>query len=235
MKAIVKKIVLIGTLLAAGNAAASIVEDVCPYVGADYRQLWIKGRGFWSDRVAKSFPGGTLFIGAKFTENFGMEAGYNWSVHKHSTTNVVFPNPGLVTRTGRVIPTTGNIKARTRFTSFYVDLNGYVPLDNCWELIGSIGLGSMKPKLSVTVINAGTLLPAQQTALQSINGRARSVWRVGVGAQYLFTESVGVRGLVRYEGTDGLRIHNNNINAFGISQKAFKDAVSLALGFFVRF
>lgn len=235
MKTFIKLCTFIFAMFCTTQVLAAITENICPYVGADYRQIWIKGRGFWSNRVAKSLPGGTLYVGAKFTENFGIEAGYNWSVHKAHVSNVTFGSPGIVTATASVISNFGTIHTRTRFNSFYVDLNGYVPLDNCWELIGTIGLGSMKPKLNVTVVNFGTLTGAQVTALQTISGSARAVWRVGVGAQYLFTETVGARFLVRYEGTDGLRVHNNNFNAFGIGNKAFKDIVSAQLGIYVRF
>lgn len=235
MKQLIKTLVLVCTLMVVGSATASIVDDICPYVGVDYRQIWVKGRGIWSDRVHKSFPGGTLYLGAKFTENFGFEVGYNWTVNKHKSALISFNNPGVVLPSGFVAANSGLISTKVRFNSFYVDLNGYVPLQNCWELIGTIGAGSMKPKIGVTVINNGTLTPLQIVALQSANGKARAVWRVGVGAQYLFSENVGVRGLIRYEGTDGLRINTNNGQAFFIGDKAFKDAVTAQLGVFVRF
>ncbi len=228
MKHTGKSLMLVAALLASGSAAANIIDDICPYLGVDYKQLWIKGKGFWSNKIAKSFPGGTVYLGTKFTECFGAEVGYSWTMRKHHTGlisgGVLFP-----------LPNNATVRTHTHFNSFHFDLNGYVPLDNCWELIGSLGIASMKPKVSAVVVNQGSLTNNQVNMIQSVNGKSKAVWRVGVGAQFLFTECVGARAILRWEATESLRVHGLGVGSEHHNRKAFKDAVSLAAGLFVRF
>lgn len=264
MKQIAKSLVLVGAMVSAGGAAASFLDDICPYAGIGYKQNWTKGKGFWHNKVAKSFPGGEVFIGAKFTENFGAELGYDWTASKKKTgafgrgrfnNNNVFGFTNFNSNDLRV-------RTKTRFQAFYLDLMGYLPLDNCWELIGAVGISSMKAKVHarvhqnnrglVTGFNTFAFNRNDWRHIESSNGKTKAVWRLGAGAQYLFTECVGLRLMGRWEGTEALRRggrhhHNRNFNnttAFGnfngrnfgyVSKKPFKDTFSLALSLFVKF
>lgn len=228
MKHLGKSLMLVGALAASGSAAANMIDNICPYIGIDYKQLWVKGKGFWSNKIAKSFPGGTVYLGTNFTECFGAEVGYSWTMRKHHRGAIIG---------GPLFPTPNNaiVRTHTRFHSFHFDLNGYVPLDNCWELIGSIGIGSMKPRVEAVVENQGGLTTDQVNIIQSVNGKSKAVWRLGVGAQFLFTECVGARAMLRWEATESLRITGLGFGSERHGRKAFKDAVSLAAGVFVRF
>lgn len=261
MKQIAKSLVLLGAMVAASSASASWIDDLCPYIGVDYKQTWLKGKGFFHDKVARSYPGATIYLGTKFSECFGAEIGYTWTGRKHKTAAIGQHNffnrniPGFV-------PFGSNnetIRTSTRFNSFHFDLNGYYPLADCFELIGSVGIASMKPKVSATVTHSrnhprfGNFHRNDGRFLESTHGKSKGVWRLGAGAQYLFTECVGLRGMIRWESTSRLRIGNNdhghghhgNFNnthgnfghnhGFAFDRKVFKDAWSLALGLFVKF
>lgn len=268
MKHIAKSLVLVGAMVSAGSAAA-FLEDICPYAGIGYKQNWTKGKGFWSNKVAKSYPGGEVFLGAKFTECFGAEVGYNWTARKTKTGGFGrhnrFFNNNTFTYNGVTYTGFNNrdwrVKTKTRFQAFYLDLMGYLPLDNCWELIGAVGISSMKGKISANVhhhrrhnnFNGFNYSRDGWRNIESAHGKNKAVWRLGAGASYLFTECVGLRGMVRWEGTEALRVGNRhhrrdgcNFNYNGnnyfyggrhghISKKAFKDTVSLALSLFVKF
>lgn len=254
MKQIAKSLVLVGAMVSAG-AASAFIDEVCPYVGAEYQQLWLKGRHFWHNRVAKSYPGASIFLGAKFSPCWGAEIGYSFTGRKRRTTGFDRTNFG----TGLLFPATffdPNLRVRTstRFNSFYFDLNGYVPLDDCWELIGSVGISAMKPKVSAhferstftTVTNP--FFANNGNGFGSHHGKSKAVWRLGVGAQYGFTECVFIRGMIRWQGTSALRVNRRddgffnrtafNTNTFfngGHRNKPFRDAVSASLGLFLKF
>lgn len=193
---------LIGLLgLVTSQNSYAFREYIAPYVGIDYKQLWTDGTWQFRHFIPKSFPGGAVYIGAKFTESMGLELGYNRSVFRHRT---------------RVTPTTVT-KVGTRFTSFSYDLNFYIPVEDCWELIVSLGMETMKSHVVVS-----GFLPTGSTGFTTKKG----IGRVGFGSHYLLTEFLGVRFIGRWENTSALRQNGN---------KFVKDAIGGSVGFFVRF
>jgi len=231
MKQLTRSFVLASALATAGSAGAAVMDDFVPFIGVDYKQLWVRGNGDYRNAFPKTYPGGTIYVGSKFTDCFGAELGYSFSTRKkHDWTDPDFSSVSIAS-------------ARVRFTSFHLDINGYIPLDNCWELIGSVGVASMKPKVnfSANTSAAAGLTAAQIDGINSINGKSKAVFRVGVGAQYLVTEMVGIRAMVRWENTHRLTVSGNqnfgNFMTAGFinTTRPFKDAISLAVGLFVRF
>lgn len=191
------------------NAVNADFLQICPYVGAEYKYMWTKGINQFQNALQDAYTGGSAFAGAKFSEYFGTELGYSRTSVRHRTQ-----------LSNRFFNSVNSIPIRTgaRFTSFYFDVNGYYPLRNCWELIASIGVESMKPRISLYDVNAGitTNIPSNGTALL----------RVGAGAHYLFHETAGFRVMIRWEDLHILRIYNNHF---------IKSAVSAAAGIFFRF
>lgn len=188
-------------LLTLSNNTQALWEYISPFVGVDYKQLWTDGTWQFQHFIPKSYPGGDAYIGAKFTENMGLEIGYNRSSLRHRT---------------HVTPTT-RTKVGARFTSFSYDLNFYLPVEDCWEVIISLGFETMKGRITV----AG-FLPTGSTGFTAKKG----IGRVGFGSHYLLTEAIGVRFIGRWENTSALRQNGS---------KFVKDAIGGSVGFFVRF
>lgn len=140
-------------------------------------------------KIAKSLrktrAGAGAFVGARFNENVGLEAGYEFlGKGKSTTSNAIFSN--VIFKT---------IKMRENSSNAYVDVMGYLPVDASTDLIGSVGAGYLNTKLKATVTDtdaAGKSFSAKTT-------RHMVGPRVGVGAQYKVTDNIGARVMVNYQ------------------------------------
>jgi hypothetical protein len=141
------------------------------------------------------------------------------------------------------------MRVSNKLTIWHVDLNGYAPLDQYWELIGSVGIGWVKPKVHVSIptqrssaASTSGFFAGDAVALSTLHGKHKAIFRLGIGAQYTTESCVGIRGLFRWETTSSARVDGNfasrhpasNIN-FGNVKKMFRDTYSLALGIFFKF
>jgi hypothetical protein len=234
MKQVVKSLVVVGAMLAAGTAAADMDMDFRPFVGVDYLQAWMEGKGTMpNSNVAgqnafkKSYPGATVYVGTKFMDNLGLELGWDTSSAKTRTST------GAVAANGATIAGSGvTLSNKTKRSGFHVDLVGFMPVD-CWELFGSLGYGSVKAKVSNQTATFTGTTPAQQAAFNTaypLSSKQKGVFRLGVGASYMFTDMFGLRAKLGWESTNNLRLTAAN----GTKVNLFKNSTTLALGAFVR-
>ena len=237
MKQVAKSLVIVGVMLAAGSAAADMDMDFHPFVGVDYLHAFMPSKGSITTFTGRdtinaksafrsSFPGATVYVGSKFADCFGVELGWDSSLSsKKKTATSPSTSPFAYTYTSKV-----------RREGFHADLLGFLPMMDCWNLFASLGIGSVKAKISDQNLASSTASQAQLSALRAgsplpLSSKRKSVLRLGVGASYMFTEMFGVRAKVGYEGTSALRVKYTN----GTSAKAFKDTTTLAVGLFAQF
>lgn len=181
-------------------------DDMNFYVGGD---VGYSKHGYASEfkNALASYPGsaGTaktkaptvgLFVGGKFHENFGAEIGYT------------FFKKAKVDWTGTW--NTDYIKAN----NIYADLLGYMPVDTCFDLIGSVGMGRMKIKFNT---NNG----ADAANNYDSFSKGKVGFRLGAGAQYKFDDHFATRVMVRYQ-----RANIKGVNDI----KAYKSNTSVNLG-----
>lgn len=256
MKNIAKGLIVAGAMIGTGAASAFCLDDLCPYVGGEYE--WTStsgnrdhhhGRGF-----AKSYNGGNFFIGGRWCD-FGVEVGYDFTQRKNRRHARTFTQDQLANvigadRAAAFFAGTGNTGAafsrtRSRFNGWHIDLNGYMPVCDCFELIGQIGYGWMKPHVSsafaLTNNVAGVTLPgftARGNALVHrlhSRGGYKGVFRLGAGGQYMVTDCVGLRGMLRWKNMNQLRSGVRGDDNFRRHHHKARDAFSLAAGVFVKF
>ena len=219
MKQIAKSLVVVGAILAAGTVGAEMMDDVRPYVGLDYYQAWMKGAKAtgsspanstfdFAKQAPKSYPGLAAYVGAKFTDFFGMELGTDWSFRKKKS----------ITDNG------SNIKTEVKRRGMHADLVGFFPLNDCVDILGSVGLGWVKAKTTQTGASAATA--------ETYKNKGKTVARLGLGVSYMVTDMIGLRARAGWENTRRLKLQDNTppIDTF----KPFKDTMSLSLGAFVR-
>lgn len=187
-------IALSGAMLVSG---ASFGMDFDPkfYVGAEAQYNKLKGDKNFSNAGQsllrkKNSPGADLFLGTRITENFGAEVGY--SVLKRSHNNL-----------------TGGQVVNVKMNNPHVDAIGYIPVGNDVELIGSVGLGRLSTKVDNKVNGVVTALTANDKSLT----KTKTGIRLGLGAQYKFSENVGARFMVRHQ--KGNKIIKN-VNSAGL-------------------
>lgn len=215
MKQVVKSIIVVGAMLAAGSAVA-MTDDVKPYIGLDYYQAWMRGTtaSGTADILPRSYPGATVYVGARFMEYWGIEVGADWSARKKKT--VSFGNTPFGA---------ANLITRVRRQGVHADIVGFLPVNECFDLLGFIGFGWVKPKGNEIITVGGTTLDDE-----SIGIKGRGVARLGVGASWMVTEMVGLRAKLGWENTRQLRFDGANSTA----QRPFRDTVAMSLGAFVR-
>lgn len=233
MKKIVKSLVVLAAFLI-GHSTYAFIDGFSPYVGGD--ALW------WSsvvkrvdklggNRPAKNYWGGNIFLGGRFCEDWGLEIGYSWTGKKSKSETFNGYAAGLLPDAH------AQASFKNRFQQYYLDLNGYLPLDECWELMGSIGIGSVKSKLQFQIdrsydgraINYKIPLRSHKT---------KAVLRLGVGAQFMATECFGIRGMVRWATTSFVRAHTNfnyPPNGDNFEFQPFRSSIITSLGVFWRF
>lgn len=267
MSKIAKSLLVAGAMIGASTANAMVnFEEISPYAGADYEWSHMKGAGSsqissleriesFSRYYPKSYSGANIYLGGRWCD-WGIEVGYDVTGRKNKRQRVVdsgseenaasafrfFATPAFGS-----LETGDTFSVRVKQTGWHVDFNGYLPLCDCWELIGTVGLGWVKPKLSIT----GTHLAANvNTLTESLNvsTKYRGMFRLGAGAQYMVTECIGFRGLIRWKNTDKLRVNlrnavpvstrpagSNTARFTHLSFRPFKDTFSVAIGAFVKF
>lgn len=222
MKNIAKSLVVAGTVMVAGAAVADMAE-FCPSIGVDYYQAWMKGnKGPAALRGAfpkDSYPGATVYVAAKFMENFGVELGGDFSSRK--TRNSIYNDTGF-------LPVNGALRTRVRRTGGHLDLMGFLPVADCTELFASLGVGVLKAKTDATVNGIG--LP--------VSSKTKGLLRVGVGASYMVTPEFGVRAKVGFENTRRLTVTEGTaptgFRSYG-TFKPFANSTTLAVGVFYKF
>lgn len=214
--------------MAAGSVSADVIADLNPYIGADYYQAWMKPKGDYNKVLPKDFPGATIYVGTKFHESFGIELGYDWSARKKKDFTV---QSGTGFFGGPKNTFSGSTKVRR--TGGHIDLVGFLPVAECFDLLGSIGFGWVQTKINTTINGPVT---GHASALQSMSGKGRGVFRVGVGGSYMVTDMVGLRAKLGWESTSSLRANGNQaFTSFGFGQKPYKGTTSVSVGAFVKF
>jgi len=171
-----KKLVSI-VMSAATLVSGAVFADCEPqfYVGAEAQTSRLnfekQSRALIETVFKKTMNGGGVFLGSRFNENLGLEAGYTF-VGKQ---NIKFLG--------------GLVKLEAKMQNTYLDLMGYLPMDCAMDLIGSVGVGYLHTDVKVNALG-----------MDLYNGKNHDVGaRAGVGAQYRFTDNVGARVMVNYQ------------------------------------
>ena len=242
MKQIAKSLVVMGALAVAGSAVAEFGE-LSPYAGIDLQNSWMKMKSPFDSIAKKSFPGATLHLGTKFHENFGVEVGYHWSKQQSKDYTIANgTNFGAIPATGAANATNAAITGKTKIrrSGAHLDLVGFLPVADCFELMGSVGYGWIQPKISATAAatagNAATTRVVD--AIKGLSTKSKGVFRLGLGASYMITDMVGLRAKFGWESTSALRLKESNpatLSALNLNTKAFKSSITGSAGVFVKF
>lgn len=158
-------------LLVSGVVCA---DDMKFYVGGDlgYNKLGysstFKSKMDNSGIKAKSkSPAATLVLGVRTHENFGAEVGYTF-YKKVKTTD----------------KTTNADVSNLKMNDMHVALLGYMPINSCFDVIGSFGAGRLSTK--ETDVGAS----AVKNSIGTLN--------FGAGVQYNFDEHFSTRAMLGY-------------------------------------
>jgi len=220
-------------VLASSTAVTSVAADVvffdefCPRVGIDYRHTWMRGADSFKKFTPRSYPGGTIYFGAKFNPYWGVDAGYTLlSATRKHTFNA---NDNLPARSG-------TMKTTATLQGPHIDVSGYFPVDDCLNLFAKIGVAFYQPRFKMTVANLNNdaaLTSRTQANVDAIRTRFTPVLRLGFGGEYMATEMVGLRLGIGYELTSQVKVKEHDSTKY--NTRIFDNAVSATAGAFVKF
>lgn len=186
-----KKTLLLGGVAALFAFNANAFEFK-PYVGLDYNYTKAGLDSEIKDYIKDSYNSFTLNIGAKVHQNIGLELFYQQSGEEDKS--VVYEGYDLG-------------KFKTKFNAFGADLTGYLPFNEKFEALASLGAGRYKVSLSSTGL------------LREAGGKGSDDhWapRIGAGLMYNINEHVALRAQVRYVHLDMDEVDDLKEISFGV-------------------
>ncbi len=197
-----------------------------PYAGGEYQYMHIAGAGDYHLFMPASYQSASLFVGAKFHPNFGIEIG-SYRAIKTSQGEFLLFGFNNIADTG---PST--VTARQKFKGFSVDLDLYYALDPKFNIYALFGLMTMHPTLNISANGTGNLT----TALPTITGQNRTVPRLGMGVEYC-EQHWGIRSRVIWVNTQKMRVNVANARKSypSLGPNAYLQAIQVTAGLFYIF
>jgi len=200
MKKIVKTIGALGLVgCAAMNSAYAAADDSFWYVGGNIGQSRAK---IDDDKITSQLQGAglpssisdsdrdtafKLFGGYKFNKNFAVEGGY-FDLGQFSYTATTTP-PALA----------GTLSGNARINGLNIDAVGFLPITEKFSAFGRVGLNYAQVKDSFSSTGAVATPSDPSPSKNAAN------YKLGLGVQYDFTESLGMRAEVeRYRIDDAI-------------------------------
>ena len=231
-------------LLAASSVNAAIFEkndwDVVPYVGVDAqaRFMGLK-KDFGGNLAAKTYPQGNVFVGLRFCDYWGVEAGYESTTKRNRTATILGNDNAFGEPVDPDLPNDINkFETKTKIYGPNINIIGFYPISKeyCVDLIGSVGLAYSKIKIeNVQTIGAGEELSIQNSELfRKTFKKSKVIARANLGIQKMINNQFGIRVMVGWENTSRL----NNIKVVNFSSDLVakaRDSVNVGFGIFYSF
>jgi OOP family OmpA-OmpF porin len=205
MKKVAKTVGALGLVgCAAMNSPFAMADDTSWYVGGNIGQSRSRIDDAW---ITSHLPGSVsisdnnhktafkLFGGYQFNKNFALEAGY-FNLGKFGYTATTMPAGTL----------TGNIKLQ----GLNIDAVGIMPINDKFSAFGRLGLqyAQAKDEFSSTGV-----VPVPANASPSKNA---TNYKAGVGVQYDFTQSLGMRAEAERYRIDDAVGNKGDINMYSV-------------------
>lgn len=196
-----KSVLMAGAFIAlAGAAQAADDMGLKPYVGVDLVRTWadyendptlgVNTNDLFKDKVDGISP----YVGLQINKHVGVELSY------------------LGTEDAKKSDVLGSgVDSKVRITGIAADVVGTLPVsaDGRFAVLGSAGIGRFKGRMSAT--DGSTTVSADDSDVG---------YRLGVGAQYQFTDNWGVRAMMRYTKVDFEDTVNNLVTgSVGVNYK----------------
>lgn len=192
------------------------------HLGVDLQYLFVQPQVQYKPFLKQQEPGADLYIGYRLNKLFGLEMGYA------STTKVAKRSSFAVNQTAFnawQVDTATDTTGKIRYKNTHFDLNGYLPLGKHIDGIVSVGVGFMRPRVTMSLSDPSANLNSE---IANIAGKTNAMVRFGVGLEGMLGDYWGLRSMVRYENTSRVSVRNAGIGG----SKILKDGVSVAVGFY---
>lgn len=242
MKRLVAKTVLLFILLPFSILPCFAYFQDCnfcldPYVGSDagFRHITYGGGG--NKLFRTNYPQISIYGGFRFIDYLGLEVGYRISTLKSKFVRL---DAGDLVLGVPVADTPNDYIARSQFKGWYGSFLGYFPVcDYPIDILGSIGLVELRTYHYQSLLIFNDPVTMEPTAANIFgNGRTykkrKTLFTLGLGAQYCYCDTVGLRFKVDWENTDRIR-NIKPLEGLGGTILNLKNSINYNLGLFVPF
>lgn len=163
-----------------------------PYLGLDYVHSWGDYTVDKDDNnvTKNNVSAGAASVGFQFHRNIGLELFYQQSAEAKKNYGA-----GYITEDGQEYPFE-DLKTYIKYKALGADLMGYIPLNNKFNVLLSLGAGRYKIEGKAKI----QLNEEYYTVPEIEESESESKWglRVGGGFQYFLTDQIAGRIMVRY-------------------------------------
>lgn len=153
----------------------------------------------------------SVVLGARFSKYIGLEAFYQQTYDDNTTTQI--DNHTLnAGGTGHYLVN----EFTTKYKAYGVDLVGYMPLSQYFDIVGSVGIGKYDFQNEAKF---STYLLSNDNFVESFNQKFNEdkiAWRAAIGGQINVTEGVALRAMYRYISIGGDVIDDMSEVSMGI-------------------
>lgn len=240
----------LANLFVTSIASASVSSlNLTPYGGVDLGIQNIKFKSGYGDNLFKStLPKGNFYLGLKFNECFGVEAGYETTL-RSSKKNVFIYTPGKYLG----VPLTSNDivgipldhvytpKNTIKNSGWHIGISGNYPirfktLKNPIYLLGYIGIKHNKIQLYSNLEQAQApglpIIPVNEiNKFRSV----KNILRLSAGLQYFFHENFGIKILGTYEQLSKINPSvKSNQGGIALYQAKLKNSLGYSIGIVVK-
>ncbi len=234
-----KKLALLAAPLVLLAASAATAESrwlgITPYLGADaeIRHMDFQ-KGYGGNNIKHSLPQGNLYAGLRFNEYVAVEAGYEATKRKTTSST---DGAGVVSF-GLLIPALTTLQYNTvaQAKAFHANLVGTLPICELYrlDLIGSIGIARLKTKIVRTLVAVdGIPFPVNDPDAVDKFVKRKSILRLGAGLQHMINCNWGLRAMLKWENTNKLKLISQT-HPLDLSVKP-KNSFIYSLGVFYNF
>ncbi len=188
-----------------------------PYVGVDGQIRIINFKQDYGGNVLKNhYPQANVFGGIILSQNFGIEAGYEFSKQQYTISRdnqrkVVLGRPTPVPHPWNTGIVYDNSYSSSKINGLNLNLVGLFPIQKNIALIGSFGFSNLKLQVKNTfrhtvITDTGFLeLPITDVYSDDINyNKRKTLFRLTGGIKLRLNNCVGMRALLSWENTSKL-------------------------------
>ncbi len=214
-----------------GCSAAYATGDAAPYVGfnAQVRQASFKD-GYGKGAFAKKMPQGEVYAGFKVNPYLGFELAYLRSEERHRSPTSVYPNFVLGSPVSNMPGGYEEAKTSSKIDGGSVNVVGFLPINEDFQLLGSLGLARLRVKLKYApTVYTGVVYTAAEV-LENTRDFVKSKYipQAKVGMQYMLTQAIGLKAMLAWEGTSRFNLLTNKQATE--ARVSLKDSYNVGLG-----
>ena len=231
---------ILSTILYINNLSANTIISskfqLNPYIGIGSGKQYLKfNNGYGDNLFQNELSTATVFVGIKFNDYFGIEAGYKTTNEGTKTVTIYQGEKYLgVHDFGLNFGENSKYFTESKLRGWNLGLIGEYPFNfgaarNYFSILGYVGIQNTNITLVSRMLTFGSLLTNNVDALN--NDNKKTLLKLSSGLQYFTFDNVSFRAMGSFENTCRLRAQNHR-HTF---KAALKNSINYSLDLVFRY